>query len=338
MPSKRKLLVVALILGLGTVAAVRLDLPARLGLVAAPGAALTLYGNVDIRQVQLGFRVAGRIVEMLVDEGDRVTAGAVLARLDAGPQRDAAQAAEAAVAARSATRDKVVAGPRPGEIALAEAQLREQEANLDAANRAFDRAKGLLPSGSGTEAAFDQANAARNAARARVAAMTEQLRLLQEGSRAEDVAAAQADLAAAEATLATARTALGDTELKAPAEGIVLSRVREPGAMAAMGEAVYVLSLERPVWVRAYVSEPDLGQLHPGMAVSLTTDSRPDTPYAGQVGFISPVAEFTPKSVETPDLRSDLVYRLRIVVTNPDAGLRQGMPVTVHLRETRDGG
>ena len=109
--------------------------------------------------------------------------------------------------------------------------------------------------------------------------------------------------------------------------------MREPGAIVAAGATVYTLSLIDPVWIRAYVSEPQLGRIAPGMKVQVFTDSAPGKPYNGQIGYISPVAEFTPKTVETADLRSDLVYRLRVVVTNPDRSLRQGMPVTVRLAE-----
>jgi HlyD family secretion protein len=112
--------------------------------------------------------------------------------------------------------------------------------------------------------------------------------------------------------------------------------LREPGAIVATSDVIYVLSLDHPVWVRTYVPEPLLGKIHPGMEVSVTSDSAPDKPYTGKIGFISPVAEFTPKSVETPELRTDLVYRLRIVIDESDQGLRQGMPVTVHVPEPND--
>ena len=104
--------------------------------------------------------------------------------------------------------------------------------------------------------------------------------------------------------------------------------------MVAAGQTVAVMSLSRPVWVRAYIPEPDLGRVRSGMKAEVVTDSQPDRPYHAQVGFISPEAEFTPKNIQTPHLRTDLVFRLRIVVTNPDEGLRQGMPVTIHLAQT----
>jgi HlyD family secretion protein len=110
----------------------------------------------------------------------------------------------------------------------------------------------------------------------------------------------------------------------------VLTRVREPGSMVSAAAPVYTLSLRDPVYVRAYVGERQLGQVVPGTAVTVRSDSS-DKTYQGQVGFVSPRAEFTPKSVETTELRTDLVYRLRIVVADPDDALRQGMPVTIQV-------
>jgi len=309
------------------------DVPRRLGWGGEEDRGLTLYGNVDIRQVQLGFRVSGRIAEMLVDEGDRVEAGQALARLDAQPYEDSVRAAEAQVASQEANLAKLEAGPREAEIAQARAVLAERNYDLANAEQAFDRARQLRPSGAISQAALDQAQAAKDMASARVESAREALRLLEEGSREEDIAAALASLQAAQANLATAKTSLKDTELHAPAAGVILSRVREAGAIVAPSDVVYVLSLDDPVWVRTYVSEPDLGRIHPGMEVEVTTDTAPEKPYRGRVGFISPVAEFTPKSVETPELRTDLVYRLRVVVDEPDTALRQGMPVSVRIPE-----
>jgi HlyD family secretion protein len=327
----RKLVAVILLLLAAAGAAWWFGIPQRLGWGSPPESQLTLYGNVDIRQVQLGFRVSGRMRQALVDEGDTVKAGDIIARLDAAPAEDTVRAAEAKVAGLRAALEKLESGPRPAEIAQSQALYAESEADLQNAEQAFERARQLRPGGSISQAGLDQARAARDMAAARSQSALEALRLLQEGSRPEDIAAARANLHAAEAELSSARTSLGDTELAAPADGVVLSRVREPGAIVAPSDIVYVLSLTTPVWVRAYISEPDLGRVHPGMMVEVISDTAPGKPYRGKVGFVSPVAEFTPKSVETPDLRTDLVYRLRIVVENPDLQLRQGMPVTVRI-------
>ncbi|MBK1663593.1 secretion protein HlyD [Rhodospirillum rubrum] len=307
------------------------DIPTRLGWGGEGEDRLTLYGNVDIRQVQLGFRVSGRIDRAMVDEGDFVTEGTVLARLDVAPYDDAVRAAEAGVGERQASLDKRVAGPRPAEIAQAKAVYAEHLANLTYARQDFDKANKLLPSGAVSRSLFDHAQAQKGVALARVDAAREALRLLEEGTRAEDIAAARASLLVAQADLSSARTARRDTAIKAPADGVILSRVREPGAIVASGDIVYVMSLKAPVWVRAYVSESNLGRVYPGLPVEVLTDSAPHKPYRGIVGFVSPVAEFTPKTVETPDLRTDLVYRLRVVIAQADDGLRQGMPVTLRL-------
>jgi HlyD family secretion protein len=112
----------------------------------------------------------------------------------------------------------------------------------------------------------------------------------------------------------------------------VFTRAQEPGAILQTGTTVLTVSLQKPVWVRAYIEEPDLGRIHPGMNVQVYSDSKPGKAYEGKIGYISPRAEFTPKTVETSELRTSLVYRLRVVVENPDDGLRQGMPVTVKLQ------
>ncbi|MGD2047457.1 MAG: efflux RND transporter periplasmic adaptor subunit, partial [Gemmatimonadota bacterium] len=159
----------------------------------------------------------------------------------------------------------------------------------------------------------------------------ENLRLAIEGPRAEDIQAARSELRAAENALELARHRLANTRLYAPADGTVLTRILEPGAVVLPNSPVYTLALADGVWVRAYLSERDLGRVFPGMKAEITSDSFPDRPHEGWVGFISPTAEFTPKPVETPDLRTSLVYRVRIYVRAPDHTLRQGMPVTVRL-------
>lgn len=290
--------------------------------------ALTLYGNVDIREVELAFRQSGRLVSMAYDEGDRVQVGSLVAELDAQPYRDSLAAAEAEVRRRRAELDKLNTGNRPQEIAEAEADVRKAEATLRNAENDFKRKSALQTTSAASVSALDAAHAARDEARAALASRRQALALMKEGARQEDKAAAEAALAAAQASLAQAQTALDDTRLLSPADAVVLSRVREPGSMVGPDAPVYTLSLRDPVYVRAYVAEPDLGRVVPGTPVRLRTDSSAKE-YNGKVGFVSPRAEFTPKSVETTALRTDLVYRLRIVVSDADDGLRQGMPVTV---------
>ena len=322
----------------GAAAFFTLDLQAKLGLGPEDDTTLVLYGNVDIRQVELGFRVSGRIAEMPFEEGDTVHAGELLATLDRRPYEDDFRLAAAEVAVEDANVEKLEAGTRLAEIEQARALVAERQATLIHAEGQFERHERLVDGGAVSRQAHDDAIALLGEARARLNSSQKALDLALEGFRSEDKAAGHAELDAAMARKAVAETALADTELHAPASGTILSRVREPGAIVAEGETVYTLSLDRPVWVRAYVPEPELGLIHPGQTALVVIDSRPDRPYTAQIGFISPVAEFTPKSVETTELRTDLVYRLRIVIEDVDQGLRQGMPVTVRIPDARADG
>jgi len=297
---------------------------------------LVLYGNVDIREVDMAFRQPGRIARLAFDEGSLVKEGDVMAELDAQPYRDALAGAEAEVLLAKAEVEKLHVGNRPQEIAQAAEAVRQAEAVFQNADTDLKRQASLLDTGSASQRVVDAARSARDQAWALLASARKALDLKQEGWRREDITEAAARLAAAEAARDQARTALADTRLVAPANAVVLTRSREAGSMVATRDAVFTLSLRDPIYVRAYVAEKDLGRFTQGSRVTVRTDSSGKA-YPGTVGFVSPKAEFTPKSVETTDLRTDLVYRLRIVVAKADAGLAQGMPVTVQV-ETSDRG
>ncbi|MCD2183704.1 secretion protein HlyD [Rhizobium sp. GN54] len=314
------------------------DVLASLGIARNVGEEMVLYGNIDIRQVSLAFRVDGRIMEAMVDEGDVIKRGDLLARLDKDTYEHAVISGEANVAALRATHEKLVAGPRQTEIAQARATHEASVADLEKARLAYDRAYLLRARGTISEAGVDEATAARAMAAARSDMTKEALAFLEEGSRSEDIATAAAQVKAAEAALLTARTSLSDTELRAPNDGVILSRIKEPGAIVSSSDPVYVLSLTAPVWVRSYIGEVDLGRIYPGMKVKVASDTHPGKSYDGTIGFISPVAEFTPKSVETPELRTDLVYRIRVVIGAPGQDLRQGMPVTLRFPDIEAAG
>ncbi len=291
---------------------------------------LTLYGNVDIRQVAMAFRQGGRLVEVTVEEGDVVSSGDRVAKLDEEPLQQAVAAAEARLDLAKARLARLERGSRPQEIGQAKAGLSEAQARLVAAQQELDRKTGLLSSGASSEREVEAARERRDAAEARQVGAKQALDLVREGSRSEDIEAGKAELHLAAAELAMQRTALADATLLAPTSGVVLTRVLEPGAMISAGAPVAVLSLQAPVVVRAYVAQDHLGKVPPGTVVEVLSDSSSKS-FRGRVGFVSPRAEFTPKTVETPELRSDLVYRLRIVVEDADAALLQGMPVTVRL-------
>lgn len=301
---------------------------------ADAGGSLILYGNVEIHQVELAFRVGGRIADMAFTEGEQVHTGDILARLDARPFEDEVRQAQANVAMQAATLGKLQAGNRPEEIGQALAALEESRAAEDNARRNYDRVRKLRTGGGISQQTLEDARAAYQAAAARLDAAQKQYNLMKEGFRDEDIAAQQAALDAARAGLAKAETALADTVLYAPENGVILSRAREKGAVVQAGQTVYTVTLTHPVYIRAYVSQPDLGRVKPGAAAEIEVDAAPGKRYPGRVGYISSTAEFTPKSVETREVRNDLVFRLRVLAEDPDNVLRQGMPVTIILPET----
>lgn len=294
---------------------------------------LVLYGNVDIRTVNLGFRVNGRLASLTVEEGDKIKPGQLLGKLDEAPYINSLQQARASAASAAARLELLQAGYRTEEIAQVKSEVVQRQAAFNYADSFFKRQKGLW-SGKATSAnELEDARTLRNQAQADLQASKEKLAQYLSGNRPQEIAEAEGNLAQAEAELAQAALNLQDTALISPSNGIILRRATEPGTILNTGNTVFTLSLSDPVWIRAYVDERYLGKTIPGAAVDIYTDSRPNKPYHGRIGFVSPTAEFTPKNVETPNLRTDLVYRLRIVVSDADDALRQGMPVTLHFSQ-----
>lgn len=240
---------------------------------------LVLFGNVDVRLVDLGFRVKGRIDKLMFEEGDLVQKGSLMATLDKQPYEDLVKEAEANLNARKV-------------------EFENSEVIL---NRRLD----LLEDGGVSQEEYQNA------------LFSKDLKI--------------ANIKIAQASLGVAQTNYFDTEIFAPIEGTILTRIKEPGSVIREADPVYTLSITDPVWVRAYVTEANLGLIYPGMQAYIYTDTDSLPVYSGHIGFISPISEFTPKTVETMELRADLVYRLRIIVDNPDGFLKQGMPVIVRL-------
>jgi HlyD family secretion protein len=291
-----------------------------------------LYGNVDIRQVDLGFRVSGRLEKMVFEEGDQVKTGDLVAVLDKAPYIADLVTAQGQLAQAEANYAKLKHGNRYQEIEEARATVNERQAALDIAEITFKRTSQQFKAGSSSQQDYDNAAAQKTEAEALLRNAQEALSLEVEGFRVEDIDAGRAAVETAKGQLETAKVNLQDTEIHAPSYGIVLTRVREPGAIVAPQSIVYTITLHKPVWIRAYVSETNLGRLKPGFEVLVFNDAHPDKPFKGQIGFISPQAEFTPKTVETTELRTDLVYRLRILADDPKGELRQGMPVTIKIK------
>lgn len=300
--------------------------------------ALVLQGNVEIRQVSLAFEGSGRVLDVRAEEGDRVDAGDVLATLDTRSlQLQAAQAKAQGEAQRQVV-DRLRSGSRPEEIAQARSALAAAQAEAAQATQDLRRLEGVSAAtgGRGVSAReVARATAAAKVAAAAVEQRRQQLELAEQGPREEEVAAAEAQWKASEAHLDLLEYQIAQGELKAPVDAVVRSRLVEIGDMVAPQRAAFALALTRPKWVRVYASEIELGRIRPGMSAQVRTDSQPDQPLRGRVGFISSVAEFTPKSVQTEELRTSLVYEVRVVVEDDADRLRLGQPVTVVLATGR---
>jgi HlyD family secretion protein len=301
----------------------------------ATGEALTLYGNVDIREVQLAFQDGGRLLRLHVDEGAVVQAGQLVAELDPERFQLEVERLTGEVNAQAAVLAELHNGSRPQEIEQAKAGLDGARASLKEARLNFDRKQVLLVTNRISRQEVDSAKARVETLEAAVQSAEDTLSLIAEGPRQEDIRAAEARLQAMTAARNLATRRLTDCRLLAPSAGVIRSRILEPGAMAAAGAPVFTLALTDPLWVRAYVNEPDLGRVREGMVVDIHTDSYPDKTYKGWIGFIASTAEFTPKTVETTELRTKLVYRARVFACDPDRELRLGMPVTVSVDTSR---
>jgi len=292
---------------------------------------LTLYGNVDIRQVQLAFNGNQRIASILVEEGDTVKKGQLLATLDKRRLEALVGNREAKVTAQKQVVKRLVTGTRKEEIRKARADVEKAEAEAHVAELTADRVSILVQKGSLSQQKEDDSVADLKAAKARLKAANELLELAVAGPRKEDIDEAKSTLKAYEEDLSLARQELADADLIAPLDGVIENRLLEPGDMASPEKPVFTIAITDPIWVRAYVSETDLGKITNGMKAIVSTDSYPDKRYNGWIGFISPTAEFTPKTVETSEVRTKLVYQLRVFVRNPEGELRLGMPAVVRI-------
>ncbi len=328
-PDKRALRVVALITVAGLVAAgigvwlLRQNTPT--------GRILVLYGNIDIREIQAAFNDNGPITRMLVQEGDRVHRGELLAEIDDRRYQAGLEQAEGQLRNQAQVLARMLEGSRPEEIDQAKATMDALSVTYKNNEANYRRAEFLLQTGAGTTQQRDDTKAAFEAAKQQYEAARQAYILAVKGPRLKDIAAQRAALEAAQGTVALARRELADTRLYAPADGIIEDRILEPGDMASPSTPVFTIALNNPLWVRAYVPEKELGKVALGMRATVTTDSFPGRKYRGWVGYLSPAAEFTPKTVESPELRTRLVYQLRVYVCNTSDELRLGMPATVTI-------
>ena len=290
-----------------------------------------LYGNVDIRSVNVSFRVSGRINNVYVEEGQTVKKGDSIASIDAEPYRLALLQAKANYDSAKARNALILSGYRPEDIEQASANLAARQAAFNESKLFYQRQHKLYKSKATNEQALDGAQSKLEQAQASLNQAKAQYKAMADGFRIEEIEDSNGQLRSSEAAVAISQLRLDDTVVRSPSDGIVLTRILEPGSLVGAGSPVITVQLQKPVWVRAYVSETQLGYTTIGKEVWVENDS--GFSYKGVIGFVSSQSEFTPKSVETPDFRTSLVYRLRIVIEQADSHLLQGMPVTIRFKK-----
>ena len=299
---------------------------------------LRIYGNIDIRKANLAFNEQERIDQVLVEEGDRVTEGQVLARQQTNRLEAQIREIQAKIAAQQEVVKRFEAGTRPQEIEQARAEVAAARAQVKNTMKSYERIRQTSEAGATSQQALDNIRAQLDVDQAQLTVKEKALNLALEGPRKEDVAAAKNNLETLKASLSLLKIRLADMTLTSPSAGVIQNRILEPGEMASANRPVVTMALTDPKWVRAYVPEPDLGRINLGMKAEILSDSFPNQKFEGWIGFISPVAEFTPKTVETEDLRTKLVYEVRVYVHDSKDLLRLGMPVTVIVDRTASAG
>lgn len=292
---------------------------------------IILSGTVEARETALAFQVTGRIARLLVDEGHTVKSGDEIALLVDDDYALALQRVRAEAAAAQAALAVLEAGSRGQELKVAEAALEKALAEQRFAEEDVARIASLIKKKLASQEQLDLARLRRDVAQASMRQARQNLLLLQEGPRKEEIARARAELEARTNAVKTAERQLAYTRLVSPVSGIVSLREAEAGEVVSAGQPVFkVAELARP-WVRAYLNESDLARVRLGQSARVTVDGLPGKQFNGILSFISPKAEFTPKSVETRELRVDLVYRVKIELEDPQGILKLGMPADVAL-------
>ncbi len=330
---KRVILVVVLLAG---VVAAGVYFYPRLIRKPAPINQLMLSGNIEAHESLVGFKVPGRIVELPVEEGQLVEQGALLARLDDADYKQRVRVDEATVRVRESNLALTLAGTRFQEVRAAQHTMIDAQADLDEKSLDNERAQQLFAKDEVSAQERDQAATALKRALAIHQVAQQRYNEAVEGSRKEDIAISRANLNEANASLGLSQVNLSYTVLRAPSTGVVTVRQAELGEVVSPGSPVVTLSDLDHIWLRAYVAETDLGRITWGQEVTVTTDTYPGKQYHGRISFISPDAEFTPKSVQTTNERVTLVYRIKIDIDNFNHELKPGMPADARIDLSSD--
>jgi HlyD family secretion protein len=299
--------------------------------MTAPENQITLSGNIEAHESLVGFKVPGRIIELLVEEGQQVAQDALLARLDDADYKQRVRIDEATVGVRESNLALMLAGTRHQEVKAAQQTMIDAEADLEQKKLDYERAQQLFAKDEVTAQERDQAATALKRTEAVFEAAQQRYNEAVEGSRKEDTNIARANLNEANAALGLSQVNLSYTLLRAPSAGVVTVRQAELGEVVAPGSPVVTLADLDHIWLRAYVAETDLGRIAWGQNVTITTDTYPGKQYHGRISFISSDAEFTPKSVQTTKERVTLVYRIKIDIDNTNHELKPGMPADARI-------
>ncbi|MGQ9647699.1 MAG: efflux RND transporter periplasmic adaptor subunit [Thermodesulfobacteriota bacterium] len=287
---------------------------------------LKVSGNIEATEVNLGFKISGRIERLFVQEGDWVEKGKVLAKLDHEEHLQRLALAQATLKSAQARLDKLLAGSRPEEIREAEAALQQAQFDLENKKTHYERMKTLFERGVISKEAFDNAETGFKVAKATLRRAKENFELVKKGPRKEDIEDGRAQVEQAKASLQLIETQLSYTTLTSPLSGVVLVKLGEIGEVVNPGTSILTLADIENVWLKAYVSQTDVSRVKWGQEVLVTTDLRPQKTYKGKISFISSQAEFTPKQIQTEKERVTLVYRVKIDIPNPEKELKPGMP------------
>ena len=297
---------------------------------------IVLSGNIEAHESLVSFKVSGRIVELPVEEGQFVQAGALLAQLEDADYRQKVRIDEASVRVRKSNLALTLAGTREQEIKAAEQNMLDAKADLQQKKLDYERAQRLYSEDAVSAQDRDLADTALKRSQAAFQAAEQKYSEAREGSRKEDIEIAQSSLKEADANLGMSRVNLGYATLRAPAAGVITVRQAELGEVVVPGTPVVTLADLDHIWLRAYLSETDLGRIRWGQDAVITTDTYPGKQYHGRVSFIASDAEFTPKSVQTYKERVTLVYRIKIEIDNPNHELKPGMPADAHIALASD--
>lgn len=290
---------------------------------------LNLYGNIDLRTVQLSFEEPGRVDNIVVEEGQKVKKGQLLAYIAPETYQLAKDTASAQVDVSQRNLDLILAGNRREAIAAAKARYEAALENSIQARKTCEREKSLKNNLSAQQ--IENACSSAAVAESQAIAALKDYDLQAAGARQEDIDVARAQLALAKTQLATAEHNLALTQLYAPENGVIRKRIRQPGDMVGPNAPVFEMALMSPLWAKVWIDEVNLGKVSPGQQAYVSVDAYPEKKFPATIGFISTVAEFTPKTVQTAEIRTSLVYEVRLTVEDPQNQLRLGMPVTVTL-------